>query len=77
MTNRSIDELLDLLPEAPDPDQAFEDRVRRLVAAELHTADRHAVRSDLDEPNTTEVLELDTTTMSAAHHLDRDRKSVV
>ena len=72
MTNRSIDELLGLLPEAPDPDQAFEDRVRRLVAAELHTADRYAVRSDLDEPKTTEVLELDTTTISATRHLDRN-----
>jgi hypothetical protein len=73
MTNHSIDDLLNLLPEAPDPDRDFEDRVRRLVAAELHVPEREVVatRADAERPTTTEVVELDTTTITPTR-IDRN-----
>lgn len=64
MTERSIDDLLGLLPPPAEPDPAFEARLRQRLIDELHATggDASASVTEPARPTTTEVFELETTT---------------
>jgi streptogramin lyase len=69
MPDRSIEDVLDLLPAPVEPDAAFEARLRERLASELQRDDSRAKDNDNDDEfDTAEVLELEANTHVVRTH---------